>query len=155
MNVWPLALRSCSQLFSGLQAVGMRARALKGGGVLCPRTWVSVVEYVYYCGDEYTEEVKQKSVEMFSESQVIQPHKVFTLLSRRGATEHSSTRPRFSTHNLLIVFKYVCIHIANKLGNLKKKNLRYHIATQTIDKLRETESADGAPRSGNRYYRTK
>jgi hypothetical protein len=34
-----------------------------------------------------------------------QPHKVFTLLSRRGATEHSSTRPRFSTHNLLIVFE--------------------------------------------------
>jgi hypothetical protein len=32
-------------------------------------------------------------------------HVIKTLLSRRGATEHSSTRPRFSTHNLLIVFE--------------------------------------------------
>jgi hypothetical protein len=46
-----------------------------------------------------------------------QPHKVFTLLSRRGATEHSSTRPRFPTRHLL----NVSLHIANKLGNLKKK----------------------------------
>jgi hypothetical protein len=56
-----------------------------------------------------------------------QPHKVFTLLSRRGATEHSSNRPRFSTHNLLIVFN-VSIQIANKLGNLKKNEApRYAI----------------------------
>jgi hypothetical protein len=39
----------------------------------------------------------------------LQPHKVFILLSRRGTTEHSSTRPRFSTHNLLIVFE--CMYI--------------------------------------------
>jgi hypothetical protein len=36
-----------------------------------------------------------------------QPHKVFTLLSRRGATEHSSTRPRFPTHHLLNVSKRI------------------------------------------------
>jgi hypothetical protein len=53
---------------------------------------------------------------MYSYTALFQPHKVFTLLSRRGATENSSTRPRFSTHNLLIVFN-VCIQIANKLGN--------------------------------------
>jgi hypothetical protein len=46
--------------------------------------------------------------------------KIIVLLSRRGATEHSSTRPRFSTHNLMIVFN-VCIQIANKLGNPEKR----------------------------------
>jgi hypothetical protein len=49
------------------------------------------------------------------------------LLLRRDATEHSSTRPRFSTHNLLIVFN-VCIQIANKLGNQKKKVAVGHVA---------------------------
>jgi hypothetical protein len=57
---------------------------------------------------------------------ILQPHKVFTLLSRRGATEHSSTRPRFSTHHLLIVIN-VCIQIANKVKNLKKKNLEFFV----------------------------
>jgi hypothetical protein len=83
-----------------------------------------------------------------------QPHKVFTLLLRRGATEHSSTRPRFLKHHLplsaqvgnhfadkrrslgryssladsyhgvcLFCFAECILQIANKLGNLKKKNI--------------------------------
>jgi hypothetical protein len=39
-----------------------------------------------------------------------------TLLLRRGATEHSSTRHRLPSHHLL----NVSLQIANKLGNLKK-----------------------------------
>jgi hypothetical protein len=42
----------------------------------------------------------------------LQPHKVFTLFSRRDITEHSSTLPRFSTHKLLIVFE--CMYIGCK-----------------------------------------
>jgi hypothetical protein len=52
----------------------------------------------------------------------------FTLLSQRGATEHSSTRPRFSTHNLLIVFK--CMYTDCKyIGKLKKM----YIKTQLLN----------------------
>jgi hypothetical protein len=44
----------------------------------------------------------------------------FVCLFCWGATEHSSTRPRFPTHHLL----NVSLQIANKLRNLKKKVYR-------------------------------
>jgi hypothetical protein len=52
---------------------GRQAHECVEEGVASVETRASMVEYVYHCGDEYTEEVKQKSVEMFTESQV--PHR--------------------------------------------------------------------------------
>jgi hypothetical protein len=49
------------------------ARECVEEGVMFLETRMSVVEYVYHRGGEYTEGVKQKSVEMFSESQA--PHR--------------------------------------------------------------------------------
>jgi hypothetical protein len=46
-----------------------------------------------------------------------QPHKVFTPLLQRGATEHSSTRPRLPSYHLL----NVSLQLANKFWN--KKNM--------------------------------
>jgi hypothetical protein len=56
-----------------------------------------------------------------------QTYKVSTLLLQRGATEHSSTRPRLPSHHLLNVSQ----QLANKLGNLKKKKKIRNLSAKT------------------------
>jgi hypothetical protein len=52
---------------------------------------------------------------------------ISTFLSQRGATEHSSTCPRFSTHNLLIVLMYVYRLQINWETWKKKKHFQYRL----------------------------
>jgi hypothetical protein len=81
-----------------------------------------VFEYRFVKNVFYSEKANQmKKVRLESVIWTTLRVGVNNMVKWRGATKHSSTRPRFSTQNLMIVFN-VGIQIANKLGNKKTVN---------------------------------